>query len=169
MIGARSHSWLQSAPEHTTVLALQECLAIEDCERLFEPIDLSCATALPLLVRLWLGDAALFEFSVVLHHGRKLRVCSLAVTCQLSDGFVEPRVLLSLVFHILLHPRLPKIVLLGSPVVLILCIRLLSFLLGEVFRKIRFNNLKNSDDALARTLRLLEQFWLRRLLYKCIS
>merc|ERR1719272_2767330 len=92
---------------HAPAPALHEGrLLLEDPERLLEARDLGLAPAHPLLIRLWLRDAAVLELRVVLHHGAELGVRRVAVAGVLPDGLVQSRGLGSLVFYVLVFQRL---------------------------------------------------------------
>merc|ERR1719272_1774501 len=87
---------------HAPAPALHEGrLLLEDPERLLETRDLGLAPAHPLLIGLWLRDAAVLELRVVLQHGAELRARRLAVAGEFSDGLVQGQGLRRLVFYVL--------------------------------------------------------------------
>merc|ERR1719263_610227 len=82
-----------SLPRHqqAPATALKERLALQDRERLLEPGDLRLPAPLPLLVRLWLRDAAVLDLLIVLKDGAELRRRRVFVGRELSDLLVQRR------------------------------------------------------------------------------
>ena len=83
------------------VLLQKRRLVAEDFQRTLQPSNLCLTSRCPLLVGLGLGNAAVPELDVVLHHGSQLCVGGLLVTTQFCDLLVEGFELLSFVLHIL--------------------------------------------------------------------
>merc|ERR1719473_591611 len=148
------------------LLSLHQSLTIEDGKRLLKAADFGLASLLPLLVCLWLCDAALSNLAIVVHDSRQFRVRCLSVRRKLRNLFVQALEFLGVVLDVLLFHSLGNLVFLGGSLVLGGSIGLLSFFGCQVLGKVTLDNFQNVNDASTCTTSLGMLRWRSRLSHR---
>merc|ERR1719221_1219603 len=111
-------------------------LIFQDGESLLQSVNLSFPACLSLLVCLWLGNAPVLNFTVIVHYCAEFGVGGLAVCRHSRDVLVQAIELLCLVLDVLLLHSLGNLVFLCDLLVLSFSIVLLGGGSCEVFRKV---------------------------------
>merc|ERR1740133_31979 len=147
--------------------ALDKCgLTVEDLERILQARDLGLAARFAGLISLWLGDATLVDLAEILEHCLELSAGTITVGRKLADVLVQANGFLSLVLHVLTLGRRGDLVLLGGLLIAFLRSGFTGLLLRQVGCKVRLDNLEDTNDAGASTVRGSEQRWLLWLLHE---
>merc|ERR1719230_1021372 len=151
---SRSLVCSQAAGTEVALAALHEGgFVLKDGECLLQACDLSLTALLAFLVRLWLRNAAILDFGVVLIDCVELSLLGGAVGGHLGDALVEALELLCLVLDVLVFGGLGHGIFLCHLIILGRRVALFGLLCRQVLRKITLANLQDVDDALASSSR----------------
>merc|ERR1719229_77990 len=141
----------QCASEDAASLSLNEgSFIFEDGQSLFQSADFRLTPSLALCVSLWLSNAPVLDFAVILENSAELCIGSLTVRRILGDCCILGSRFLTSIFHILIFECLGHGILLSHLLVLGLGVCLLCLLLGEIGGKVGFDNFQNVNDGATR-------------------